>query len=448
MHHDVPGSLLRPRRPRRRPSAWAFGFLAVTTLLWVGYRQWTTETEASIPKTGSDAPAAASVDRPTPQPAPAPAPPPVPRTLTRGVVRPGDTVSGLLGAYLTAQQIHDLSQQSRKVFPLSRLCAGQPYELSLLGGDFESFTYDIDREEQLVIRAAGDGFELSRVAIPYEVKVDLVKGTISSSLFEAVAEIGESPDLALALSEIFAWDVDFILDIREGDSFQALVERRFRDGESAGYGAILAAEFVSQGQAYRAIRFQDGDHPPAYYDPDGKSLRKAFLRAPLSFTRISSGFSRRRFHPITKTWKAHPAIDYAAPTGTPIKTVGDGTVVERGYTSGNGNYIKIRHNSTYETLYLHMSRFARGVKRGSRVSQGQVIGYVGATGLATGPHLCFRMYRNGTPVNPLKVKAVAADPVSRDHLAEFEAVATRRLAPLDGEGTRQASLSGGQTARR
>ena len=198
------------------------------------------------------------------------------------------------------------------------------------------------------------------------------------------------------------------------------MEKRFRDGKPAGYGSILAAQFVNQGETYRAIRFEDGDRPAAYYDLEGKSLRKAFLRAPLAFSRISSGFSWHRFHPITKTWKAHPAIDYAAPVGTPIKAVGDGAIIKKGYTKYNGNFIKIRHNSTYETLYLHMSRFAKSMRRGNRVSQGQVIGYVGPTGLATGPHLCFRMYRNGTPVNPNKVRSAAAAPISKKHLSEFE----------------------------
>ncbi|HEJ83207.1 MAG TPA: peptidase M23, partial [Desulfobacteraceae bacterium] len=248
----------------------------------------------------------------------------------RGTVKQGDTVSALLGDYLNAGQIHQLARQSEDIFALTGLCAGQAYQLCTLDGQFDSFLYDIDSDEQLLVRRQNDHFEISRIPIAYEINNVVVKGTISSSLFKAVEEIGEEPELAISLADIFAWDIDFILDIREGDSFQAIVEKRFRDGQPAGYGRILAAEFVNQGQSYRAALFKDGSNSPAYYDPEGKNLRKAFLKAPLSFTRISSGFSMKRLHPITKTWRAHPAIDYVAPPGTPIKTVGDGTVVRKG----------------------------------------------------------------------------------------------------------------------
>ncbi|GAB4269678.1 MAG: M23 family metallopeptidase [Deferrisomatales bacterium] len=406
----------------------------MAALLYVLLRSPIRETQASIPPDVEPTPPVAA-QAPVP-----PEPPPVQRQVTRGVIRPGDTLWGLLGKYLTPQEIHALAEDSREVFPLSRICAGQPYEICTVEGSLEQFAYEIDREEKLVVRVAPEGFTVSKEPIPYEVRTDWVGGTIRTSLFDAVTEIGESPELALALADIFAWDVDFILDIREGDSFRALVEKRLREGKPAGYGRILAAEFVNQGTAYRAFWFQDGDRPAAYYDADGNSLRKAFLRAPLSFTRISSGFSRRRFHPITKTWKAHPAIDYAAPTGTPIKAVGDGVVVRKGYTRGNGNFIKLRHNAAYETLYLHMSRFAKGMRKGRKVAQGEVIGYVGSTGLATGPHLCFRMYRNGSPVNPLRVKSPAADPVSPANRAAFRARAAQLAAQLDSPEVRQARL--------
>ncbi|HSH68451.1 MAG TPA: peptidoglycan DD-metalloendopeptidase family protein [Deferrisomatales bacterium] len=418
------------RGPRRRPLRYlvAAGLAVLALALsWGSLRAPVGETQASTPPL-EQLPVAAAL------PAHAPAQPPEPvvqREVQAGLIRPGDTISALLGDHLTPQQIHELARQSKAVFPLTRICAGQPYELCTVDGEFEQFVYDIDREEQLRIALEDDRFQVETVPIVYEVRVDPVEGTILSNLFEAVSESGEEPQLAIDLSDIFAWDIDFIRDIRRGDAFQALVERRFRDGEPAGYGRILAAEFVNQGQVYRAVLFQDGDRGAAYYDPEGNSLRKAFLKAPLSFSRISSGFSTRRFHPVTKTWKAHPAIDYAAPTGTPIKTVGDGVVQEKGYTTGNGNYVKIRHNSTYSTLYLHMSRFARGLRKGKKISQGDIIGYVGATGLATGPHLCFRMYKNGSPVNPLRQKSTSAEPVSKGHLAEFQALAAPLLARFD-----------------
>ncbi|MEJ2199794.1 MAG: peptidoglycan DD-metalloendopeptidase family protein, partial [Desulfuromonadaceae bacterium] len=245
-----------------------------------------------------------------------------------------------------------------------------------------------------------------------------------------VAELGEEPELALALADIFAWDVDFVRDIRVGDAFSARVEKRYREGKPAGYGRILAAEFFNRGERYLAVLFKDGDQPASYYDAGGKSVRKAFLKAPLAFSRISSGFSMKRFHPIAKTWRAHPAIDYAAPTGTPIKAVGDATISQIGYSKYNGNYIKLRHTGSYETLYLHMSRFAKGMKRGKKISQGTVIGYVGATGLATGPHLCFRMFKNGNPVNPYKIKTPAAQPISSAHMEEFKSMIPALLSQL------------------
>jgi murein DD-endopeptidase MepM/ murein hydrolase activator NlpD len=417
----------RPKRPfpGRTVAAGALLLLALALSWDKLLRTPVAETHASTPPRQPQE-IAAAVRATTPPPAPVPQ-----REVREGLIRPGDTISALLGDQLSPQQIHDLARQSKAVFPLTRICAGQPYVLYTIGGTFEQFVYDIDREEQLRIRMDGDRFLVETVPIRYEVRTDMVGGTILSSLFEAVSEIGEETELAIGLADIFAWDIDFILDIRQGDSFQALVERRYRDGEPAGYGRILAAEFVNQGEAYRAVLFQDGDRGAAYYDPEGNSLRKAFLKAPLAFSRISSGFSTRRFHPITKTWKAHPAIDYAAPKGTPIKAVGDGLVLEKAYTQGNGNYVKIRHNSTYQTLYLHMSRFARGMKKGKKVSQGDVIGYVGSTGLSTGPHLCFRMYKNGSPANPLRQKSTPAKPVSKDHLAEFQALAAPLLARFD-----------------
>ena len=365
--------------------------------------------------TASEARTAPPQTQPSPPPAPA-----VRKEVVKGEFNPGDTVTGLLGSYLSPQEIQQLAATSRKVFPLSGICAGEPYQLCLSNGAFEKLLFDIDRSDQLLIHKGEEGFDVSRVPIPYAVKTEFVRGEITSSLFESVESIGESGELAMSLADIFGWDIDFIRDIRSGDSFRVVLEKRYRDGKLAGYGRILAAEFTNQGETYKAFLYSDGNNPPAYYDADGNSLRKAFLRAPLAFTRISSGYSMHRFHPITRTWKAHPAIDYAAPVGTPIKTVGDGTIYDIGYNRFNGNYIKIRHSNGYISIYLHMSRFARGMKHNRRVSQGQVIGYVGATGLATGPHLCFRMRKNGAPINPTKMKSAAAAPISKKHLAAFE----------------------------
>ncbi|MDT8440716.1 MAG: peptidoglycan DD-metalloendopeptidase family protein [Desulfuromonadales bacterium] len=406
------------RISRKRLRLWLLPALAALIVGALLLRPAVTPTGATLPPEVAAPPAV-------------PPPPDIRREVIDGRVASGDTISALLGAYFTPQQIHQLGQQSRDIFPLSRLSAGQPYQLHLEDDRFVEFLYDIDRDDQLLIRHSAEGFTVERIPIEYTTTVESVQGVIESSLFAAVAEIGESDTLAMNLADIFAWDIDFILDIRSGDSFQALVEKRFRDGEPAGYGRLLAARFVNRGDSFEAILFQDGDQLPGYYNADGGSLRKAFLKAPLAFNRISSGFTMRRFHPITKTWKAHPAIDYAAPRGTPIKTVGDGVIIKKGYTRGNGNYVKIRHNGGYETMYLHMNGFAKSIRQGSRVSQGQVIGYVGSTGLATGPHLCFRMTKNGAPVNPQRIKLPAANPVSHDNLDDFQLLASSLLQQMD-----------------
>jgi len=374
---------------------------------------------------------------PTHDPA-SPTIPDIHKEIIDGTISAGDSITTLLGEHLSQLDIHNLDLKSRDIFPLSKICVGQPYKLTTLNGAFESFEYDINSDEQFIIRREEDDFAVSRVPIDYVVHTEKIRGTITSSLFEAVADIGEGADLAVALSDIFAWDVDFIRDIREGDSFQAVLEKRFRDGKPAGYGRILAAEFINQGDRYQAFLFQDGNQNPSYYDAEGKSVRKAFLKAPLSFTRISSGFTTRRLHPITKTYKAHPAIDYAAPIGTPIKSVGDGTVVQATYNKYNGNFVRIRHNSTYETLYNHMSKFGRGIRSGKKVTQGQIIGYVGSTGLSTGPHLDFRMYKNGSPVNPYKIKTPASAPVSTANMESFRLAIAPKLALFENREVLQA----------
>jgi murein DD-endopeptidase MepM/ murein hydrolase activator NlpD len=413
--HPPRTSMISRKRSTPHMRAWLLLMLLVLLLIPLFLRQTATRTEAN-----TAAPEA-------------PKPPPIPeirREIIKGTVAQGDTATALLSDFFSAAELQELGQQCKPVFPLSRLSAGQAYRLCLNDNAFERFEYDIDRDEQLIISREAESFSIEKIPIPYTTETARVRGTIESSLFEAVTGTGESDVLAMNLADIFAWDVDFILDIRQGDSFQALVEKRYRDGQPAGYGRILAAEFTNQGTTFQAFLYQDGDRHADYYDADGQSLRKAFLKAPLSFSRISSGFTTRRFHPITKTWKAHPAIDYAAPTGTPIKSVGDGVIIKKGYTSGNGNYVKIRHNSSYETIYLHMKGFAKNIGQGKRVAQGQTIGYVGSTGLATGPHLCFRMYKNGAPVNPQRVKAPAAQPIDKSNLADFKVRKNALLAQL------------------
>lgn len=346
--------------------------------------------------------------------------PPINREQFDGTIPSGATFTTLVAGICSPSEIHYIAEACKDTYKLSRLSAGNRYRIVTIDGELKSFTYDIDSEEQLLVtRGDGETFEANIELIPYQVITEKLTGTITSSLFAAIDEIGEGSELAIAIADIFAWDIDFILDIRVGDHFTVLVEKRFREGESAGYGPVVAAEFNNQDKTYYAFRYLDKSGRAAYFDENGGSMRKTFLKAPLSFTRISSGFTMKRFHPITKTWKSHPAIDYAAPTGTPIKTVGDGTIKRIGYTRGNGNFIEIRHNNSYSTLYLHMKGFARGMKKGRKLSQGQTIGYVGSTGLATGPHLCFRMRKNGAPVNPSRVRSKSAAPIANKQMAEY-----------------------------
>lgn len=336
-----------------------------------------------------------------------------------GTIARGETFSSLLGNFFSAREIYRLAKECEKVFPVRDLCAGQPYCMLLEDGCFKYLTYEIDSDDQLFISYENDEFAINKVAIVYQVERAAINGTIESSLFLTVAQIGEKPELACRLADIFAWDIDFVRDLRQDDSFRVLIEKRYRDGIFAGYGQLLAAEFVNQGESYRAVYFAD-KKLSAYYDTEGRSLKKAFLKAPLSYSRISSGYTNRRLHPVLRVWRPHRAIDYAAPVGTPVKAVASGVVSQRSYDKSNGNKVRLRHANQYETTYIHLSRFGRGIRIGKKVTQGQVIGYVGSTGLATGPHLDYRVFKNGRPINPLKIERIPSTPLSQTALPEFK----------------------------
>jgi len=250
-----------------------------------------------------------------------------------------------------------------------------------------------------------------------EARTAYVDGTITDSLFMSGKRAGLSDTLLVNLANIFDWDIDFILDIRSGDSFFVLYEEKFLDGEKIGHGDIIAAEFINQGDTYRAVRYKDSKGNVSYYTPDGLSMRKAFLRAPIKFSYISSGFKLRRFHPIQKRWKAHRGIDYRANTGTPIRAAGDGKITQSSYNKYNGKYVFIQHGQGIVTKYLHMSK--RAVSRGKRVKQGQVIGYVGSTGMSEAPHLHYEFLVNGVHRNPRTVKLPKAEPISKSEKQQF-----------------------------
>jgi murein DD-endopeptidase MepM/ murein hydrolase activator NlpD len=356
-------------------------------------------------------------------------PPPPLKTLT-GIIGRNTNLASVLGPTLSPAVIHRLVETARPLHDLARISVGHPFSL-VVGQDgfLSNFSYAIDELRTLRVTRNGDGLEAEVTIRSYDQRTEVVQGVITSSLFAAVNGAGEEDQLALDLAEIFAWDVDFHTELQKGDSFKVAVEKLYLDGRLSRYGRILSAEFAQGDRTLRAVRF-DGESSPGYYAPDGKPLRKAFLRSPLKFSRISSGFTHSRFHPILKTMRPHFGVDYAAPVGTPVMASGDGVVILAGWDGGYGKAVKIRHPNGYQTLYGHLSRI--NVQLGQRVSQEQYIGSVGMTGLATGPHLDYRMIKNGVFVNPLKIQSPRAEPVPRGERAAFEATRDRALALLDG----------------
>ncbi len=344
--------------------------------------------------------------------------------IINSVVKSGDTASSILNDHLKIREILELSRQSRSVYPFKNIRAGHLYKILVLDDQFYGFEYEINKDEKLIVRKASEGFSIAKAKVVYDIKTQVISSEIDNNLFGAVRKAGESSELAIKIADIFAWDIDFIRDIRPGDSFSALVEKRFRKGEPAGYEKILAVFFTNKGETHKAFWHKDADGRKSYYDEKGRSLRKAFLKAPLDFSRIASGYTRRRFHPILKIYRPHSGIDYAAQKGTPIKAVGDGVVTKVDYVKSAGRYVKIRHTNGYVTVYNHMSKYAKGLKKGKQVYQGDVIGYVGSTGYATGPHLCFRMKKHGRYINPLKVRSPCVKPVDPKDIDSFLASAS------------------------
>ena len=341
-----------------------------------------------------------------------------------GTVRKGETVSTIFERHrLDIGELFRMRQASAGVHRLRDIAVGRPYTITLdPDNNVLSLAYHINDEEILRIVRSEPGFRADKLAIEYERRVGTVGGVIESNIVSSLPEGGPSVLLAVELSDIFSWDVDFNTDFRKGDTFRILVEERWLDGAFRKYGDILAAELSVDGHVYRAYRFDAGGRP-GYFDDEGKSLRKAFLKAPLSYRRITSGFTRRRVHPILKIARPHLGVDYAAAAGTPVSTVGDGAVVFAGYKGPNGNLVIVRHPNGYTTSYGHLARIAKGIRRGAAVRQGDVVGTVGATGLATGPHLDFRIRRNGKFLNPLTVDLPRGGAVPPERMAEFRGVA-------------------------
>jgi murein DD-endopeptidase MepM/ murein hydrolase activator NlpD len=355
-------------------------------------------------------------------------PPPDALTVMAGTIGRNATLESVLGKTLSPATVHHLVQAARPIHDLARLSIGQPFRLTLgPGGVVAAFTYGIDELRTLSVKRNGTSLEAELLTRSYETRVETVTGTITSSLFGAVSDAGEEDLLAVDLAAIFEWDVDFNTELQKGDSFRLAVEKQFLDGSFSRYGSILAAELLRGGRVLRAVRFAS-DKGAEYFTPEGLPLRKTFLRSPLKFTRISSGFTHARFHPVLQKMRPHLGVDYAAPTGTPVRAAADGTVVLSGWSGGYGKTVRIRHGRGLETLYGHLSRI--DVARGQHVQQGALIGAVGATGLATGPHLDYRTLRDGEYVNPLTIQPPPAEPISAALRPAFEAARDRQMALL------------------
>ncbi|WP_193075469.1 peptidoglycan DD-metalloendopeptidase family protein [Pseudomonas sp. FME51] len=354
-------------------------------------------------------------------------------------VTPGDTLSILFqNAGLSANTLHSVISSSKEAKAFTRLRAGQELEFKLDdNGELLGMRSQRNSLETIRIDRDGDNYAFSKDVIEPDTRTRFANGSIDSSLFVAAQNAGLSHNLTMQMANIFGYDVDFAREIRRGDNFEVLFEEKHVDDQRVGSGNILAARFTNRGRTFTAVRYTDSSGNSSYYRADGTSMRKAFIRTPVEFARISSRFNPNRRHPVLNKIRAHNGVDYAAATGTPIRATGDGRVVHVGRKGGYGNTVVIKHGQTYQTLYAHMSRYANGIRSGSNVAQGQVIGYVGMTGLATGPHLHYEFQVSGRHVDPLSVKLPASDPIAQSERTKFMALSNQMMASLDQQGGTQ-----------
>lgn len=342
-------------------------------------------------------------------------------------VRSGDNLAKIFKrAGLTPQETYHVSRAGKNANRLLRIKPGESLTISTdEQGKLLALSYPYSTTETLLISAKeGNGYASQIDTRSVETRLNFAQGEIESSFWNAGIKASLSENQIMSLAGIFGWDIDFALGIRQGDSFNVIYEEQYIDGEYIGQGDIVAAEFVNQGETFQAIRYKDGN----YYTPEGRSMRKSFLRAPVNFKYISSNFSKRRFHPVTKRWKAHRGIDYAADRGTPVMAAGDGKVIRSRYDKYNGHHVFIQHGDKYTTKYLHFTK--RKVKTGQLVKQGQIIGTVGSTGLASGPHLHYEFLVNGVHQNPRTVALPKAKPINSKEAASFKLIASQRVKQL------------------
>lgn len=347
----------------------------------------------------------------------------------------GQVVSDiLLKHHIPWGEIDLMVRRAKPVFDVRYIKSGKKYCVLASPDSTEKACYFVYEQDPVnyVVFDLQDTMRVYKGERPVDLVEKEVSGTINSSLYQSLVDNGASAELVMELATIYAWTIDFYR-IQKGDEFRVIYEEKEVNGQSVGINKIKAAMFDHWNNEYYAFRFEQ-DGIKDFYDENAKSLRKTFLKAPLKYSRISSRYTKKRFHPVQKRWKAHLGTDYAAPEGTPILAVGNGVITEAKYKKYNGNYVKIKHNGTYTTQYLHMSKIGQGIKPGVRVQQGQVIGYVGSTGLATGPHVCFRFWKNGEQVDHLKEKFPPSEPVKDEHMTEYNTLIESLKARLDAMG--------------
>lgn len=402
----------------------------VATMVFVWMTGWTSDQEVNAAVVVEVEPPAVALP---PQESPPPPPPlEVERDTEVAAVKRGDTAAKIFQRHgFSDRELHlvvssgPLGQRLRSIYPGHELEFERDQD-----GNLVRVTYSAGRLESIHFERVGDRFKGETEVIEPVVKLGYSHAIIDRSLFVACQRAGLDDSFASKLANIFQWDVDFIRDIRKGDEFHVLYEERYLDGQFFDFGNILVAEFTNQGEELRAVRYEgNGEH--GYYTPGGRNMQKQFLKAPLDFDRISSNFNLSRIHPLWKSSMPHRGIDYAAPTGTPVRAAGDGVVVAKSKTAPNGNFVVLRHGSNYHTKYLHLSGFARGLHVGKQVSQGEVIGRVGATGWATGPHLHYEFLVGGVHKNPRTVELPAGEPIPSTEREQFDYAATRQLAELE-----------------
>ena len=349
-------------------------------------------------------------------------------------VKSGDNLARLFKrAKIKPQQLDEMMKSGEEVKTLTKIFPKDVIRvLSGEDGVLQALRYDIDHKSYLMVERENGALVAKTYNHQIETRETHASGEIDSSLFLAAQDAGISQNVIMELANVFGWDIDFALDIRKGDTFTVLYEELYRNGEKISDGNILAAEFINDGKPYRAVRYTNPQtNRSEYFTPDGKSMRKAFLRSPVNFTRISSRFTTKRYHPVLHKFRSHKGVDYAAKRGTPIEAAGDGKVIFKGKKGGYGKVMIVQHGSKYTTLYAHLKTYNRKLKVGSKVKQGQTIAYVGSSGLATGPHLHYEFRVNGVHRNPLTVKLPISKPVPKRYLADFELTTTPIFSQLD-----------------